>query len=51
VPGDYDRDGRTDFAVWRPADGNYYIIRSSNGVIQQTQWGLPGDIPIAGAAQ
>jgi hypothetical protein len=46
VPGDFDDDGRTDFAVWRPANATWHFIPSSNpgGPLVQP-WGLPGDIP------
>ena len=49
VPGDYDGDGKTDFAVWRSSTGQWFIIPSSNpGAPIVQSWGLPGDIPVPG---
>ena len=40
-------DGATDFAVWRPNDGNWYVIDSSSGGVRVQQWGISGDVPVA----
>lgn len=40
---DYDGDGRTDMAVWRPSNGTFYIRQSSNGALVAVQWGQSGD--------
>lgn len=48
TPWDFDGDGKTDVAVWRPDDGMWFIIPSATPDSPiQTQWGMPGDIPVA----
>ncbi|HNU07036.1 MAG TPA: VCBS repeat-containing protein [Pyrinomonadaceae bacterium] len=48
--GDYDGDGKTDIAVWRPnadpTQNYFYVRKSSDAGLQQFEWGAQGDYPI-----
>jgi hypothetical protein len=45
---DFDGDGKTDLAVFRSAEGRWYIHESQTGRTRVTQFGVAGDIPVAG---
>jgi hypothetical protein len=46
--GDFDRDHRADPAIFRPAEGNWYVWRSSTqgATTSVFRWGTQGDIPV-----
>ena len=44
---DYDGDGKTDIAIFRPSDGNWWLNRSRDG-LTVVNFGLAGDIPTPG---
>jgi hypothetical protein len=49
APGDYDRDGKMDYAIYRPSEGNWYVVKSSDGAVLVKNWGgVGGDIPVPG---
>jgi len=42
APFDFDGDGRSDISVYRPSEGNWYQLRSTQGVAVQ-RWGTAAD--------
>ena len=48
VPADYDGDGKADLAVFRPNGANWFIQRSTEGILIQ-QFGQAGDRPTPAA--
>jgi hypothetical protein len=45
---DFDGDGTSDLAVWRPTTGQWFVINSGTNTFQISTFGVPGDIPVDG---
>jgi hypothetical protein len=45
---DYDGDGTSDFAVFRPSSGSWFILNSGSNTFNGTQFGQNGDVPVDG---
>jgi len=45
---DFDGDGFSDFAIFRPSTANWFILRSSDNTTQILSFGSIGDIPMDG---
>lgn len=46
--GDFDGDGFSDSAVFRPTTGVWFRLNSGSNTVDQEQFGLPGDVPVDG---
>jgi hypothetical protein len=47
-PADFDGDGKSDIAIWRPPDKNWWILPSSNNNASVTAFGLSSDRIVPG---
>jgi uncharacterized delta-60 repeat protein len=45
---DFDGDGFADATVFRPTQGTWFTLNSSNGTVSINQFGINGDLPVEG---
>ena len=48
VKNDFDGDGKSDQAVYRASEGNWYILQSSTNEMSVLSFGIATDVPVAG---
>jgi hypothetical protein len=47
-PSDFDGDGTSDLALFRPSNGTWYVLNSGTNTLTTTQFGVSGDVPVGG---
>ena len=45
---DFDGDGTSDFSVFRPSTGTWFVLNSGSNTVTGVGFGSPGDIPVDG---
>ncbi len=48
VRNDFFGDGKYDFVIWRPSEGNWYILNGATNAQRVVNYGVSGDIPVPG---
>ena len=48
IRADFDRDRKTDVSVFRPSNGYWYVLQSSNNLFNPMLFGQNGDLPVPG---
>ncbi len=49
TPGDYNGDGKTDLAVYRPSESRWYVPQCGDFKMYGTKFGSSGDVPVPAA--
>jgi hypothetical protein len=46
LPGDFNGDGKTEYALFRGASSNWFILNTASGLYDTYSFGIAGDIPV-----